>query len=111
MSGATAIQKKPNNLDYSEMNNSTNAGSGTFNNSMAVSPNRNKLNQTNLRSPNLGATSKDLNGSRKYVANVIERDLFGASYANTKQDLSGNTGAKDGNNEAYEPPVYRKRNL
>lgn len=114
ITGASAI-KSPN-VDYSEINNSTGPESGMFTNSQILSPSsHSKPNQAVFRSPNIGSTRGDANQkapfSTSYVANVIERDLFGSTFLSPKGDYSQNAQKKDTNEEALEPPVYRKRNL
>lgn len=49
--------------------------------------------------------------NRRYVANVIERDLFRNTFANAKQDYSTSKSGIKEEQQVIEPPVYKKRNL
>ena len=107
MSGASIIKSKQ--ADLSEINNSTLSGNWNNSNSMLMSPSsHSKPNLSYAKSPG-GNSLADNVSNRKYVANVIERDLFRNTFMNIKQDYKSN-GIKEEPEES-EPPVYRKRNL
>ena len=111
VTGANSIQKSKQ-PDITEFNNSTNSGSGNYTNSMVLSPSsHSKPSQTFGKSSATGNSIIENVSNRRYVANVIERDLFRSTFMNAKQDYSSKGGIKEETEETNNVPAYRKFNL
>lgn len=78
---------------------------------MILSPTSHTKNQTFGKGSATGNSIIENVSSRRYVANVIERDLFRNTFMNAKQDYNTKSGIKEEPEQPSDAPSYRKFNL
>lgn len=103
MKGTPSINKTGK-FNISDLKDTKGTESDNFASSRLFSPGGNP-NKSNYRSPKIGEVSS----KRRYVANVIERNLFGSTFMSPRNENSRVVDGKQGDTMDIQPPAYRRR--